>query len=167
MAALFPGKNELLEQVVESYSQTSCAYKWGQYIPPLLTTRLTQKYPTTLQWRHNERDGVSNQQPHDCLLKRLFRPRSKKTSKLCVTGLCEGIHRWSVNSQHKGPVTWKLFPFDDVIMKDSYCTVIAANTYRQISNTRRTLVGNKIVDYSNIVGASPVGAAPATSSVST
>ena len=43
-----------------------------------------------LQWRHNEHDGVSNHQPHDCLLNRLFRPRWKKTSKLCVTGLCEG-----------------------------------------------------------------------------
>ena len=27
-----------------------------------------------------------------------------------------GIHRWTVNSLHKGPVTRKLFPFDDVIM---------------------------------------------------
>ena len=44
----------------------------------------------TLQWRHNERDGISNHQPHDCLLKRLFRRRSKKTSKLRVTGFCEG-----------------------------------------------------------------------------
>ena len=44
----------------------------------------------TLQWRHNERDGVSNHHPHDCLPKRLFRRRSKKTSKLRVTGLCAG-----------------------------------------------------------------------------
>ena len=44
----------------------------------------------TLQWRHNERDGVSNHQPHDCLLNGLFRRRSKKTSKLRVTGLCAG-----------------------------------------------------------------------------
>ena len=43
-----------------------------------------------LQWRHNGRDGVSNHQPHDCLLNRLFRRRSKKTSKLRVTGLCVG-----------------------------------------------------------------------------
>ena len=43
-----------------------------------------------LQWRHNERDSVSNHQPHDCLLNRLFRRRSKKTSKLRVTGLCAG-----------------------------------------------------------------------------
>ena len=44
----------------------------------------------TLRWRYNERAGVSNHQPHDCLLNRLFRPRSKKTSKLRVTGLCAG-----------------------------------------------------------------------------
>ena len=43
-----------------------------------------------IQWRHNERDGVSNHQPCDYLLKRLLRRRSKKTSKLRVTGLCEG-----------------------------------------------------------------------------
>ena len=41
-----------------------------------------------LQWRHNGHDSVSNHQPHDCLLNRLFRRRSKKTSKLRVTGLC-------------------------------------------------------------------------------
>ena len=40
--------------------------------------------------RHNGHDGVSNYQPHDCLLNRLFRCRSKKTSKLRVTGLCAG-----------------------------------------------------------------------------
>ena len=44
----------------------------------------------TLRWRHNGRDSVSNQQPHDCLVNRLFGRRSKKTSKLRVTGLCEG-----------------------------------------------------------------------------
>ena len=44
----------------------------------------------SLQWRHNEPNDVSNHQPHDCLLKRLFRRRSKKTSKLRVMGLCAG-----------------------------------------------------------------------------
>ena len=44
----------------------------------------------TLQWRHNELTGVSNHQPHDWLLNRLFTRRSKKTSKLRVTGLCVG-----------------------------------------------------------------------------
>ena len=44
----------------------------------------------TLQWRHNELDGGSNHQPRDCLLNCFFRRGSKKTSKLRVTGLCEG-----------------------------------------------------------------------------
>ena len=44
----------------------------------------------TLWWRPNVHDGVSNHQPHHCLLNRLFRCTSKKTSKLHVTGLCAG-----------------------------------------------------------------------------
>ena len=44
----------------------------------------------TLQWRHDECDGVSYHQRLDCLLNRLFRCRSKKTSKLRATGLCAG-----------------------------------------------------------------------------
>ena len=43
-----------------------------------------------LQWHHNEHDGVSTHQLHDCLLNCLFRRISKKTSKLRVTGLCAG-----------------------------------------------------------------------------
>ena len=43
----------------------------------------------SLQWRHKEHDIVSNHQPHDCSLNRLFRRRSKKTSKLRDI-LCEG-----------------------------------------------------------------------------
>ena len=50
----------------------------------------TDEHMATWQWRHNGRDSVSNPQPHDCLLNRLFRRRSKKTSKLHVTGLCAG-----------------------------------------------------------------------------
>ena len=45
---------------------------------------------TSVQWRHNGRDGYSNQQPHDCLLNHLLTRRSRKTSKLRVTGLCQG-----------------------------------------------------------------------------
>ena len=41
-----------------------------------------------LQGRHSGRDSVSNRQPRDCLLKRLFRRRSKKTTQLRVAGLC-------------------------------------------------------------------------------
>ena len=44
----------------------------------------------TLLWRHNGHDGLSNHQSRHCLLNRIFRRRSKKTSKLRVTGLCVG-----------------------------------------------------------------------------
>ena len=39
--------------------------------------------------------------------------------------------------------------------------------YHQTSNIIRTLVANKMVDHSDVVGASPVGSAPTTSSFST
>ena len=71
---------------------------------------------SSLHWRHNDYDGVSNHQSHGCLLNRLFRRRSKKTSKIRVTGLCAGNSPVPVNSPHKGPVTRKMLPFNDVIM---------------------------------------------------
>ena len=85
----------------------------------------------TLQWRHNEHKGVSNHQRFDCLLNRLFTRRSKKTSKLRVTGLCEGIHQWPVNSPHKGPVTRKMFPYDDAIMQLASVTVMGHSLTRE------------------------------------
>ena len=101
---------------------------WAQYVllsgeAQATSVMITLEVSPTLQWRHNGRDSVSNHQPHDCLLNRLFRRKSKKTSKLRVTGLCAGnssgtgIHRGPVNSPYKWPVTRKMFPFDDVIMK--------------------------------------------------
>ena len=89
-----------------------------------------------LQWRHNEHDGVSNHQLHDCLLNRLFRRRSKKTSKLRVTGLCAG--KSPVNSPHKWPVTRKMFPFDDVIMRRDR-TRLSTGTVINIYVTERRL----------------------------
>ena len=47
-----------------------------------------------------------------------------------------------------------------------YLKMFSVN-YCQISNIRRSLVANNIVDHSDVVGASPVGAAPTTSSFST
>ena len=49
---------------------------------------VTSKLVITLQWYHNAYNGISNHQPRDCLLIHFFRYRSKKTSKLHVTGLC-------------------------------------------------------------------------------
>ena len=52
------------------------------------------------------------------------------------------------------------------MQKETYVTP-PFMSYRQVSNIRRTLVDNKIVDHSDVVGASTVGAAPTTSSFST
>ena len=48
-----------------------------------------------------------------------------------------------------------------------HISYVTERIYRKISNIRRTLVGNEIVDHSDVVGAWPVGAAPTTSSFST
>ena len=89
----------------------------------------------SLRWRHNEHHCVSNHHHYHCLLNRLFGCRSKKISKLRVTGLCGGIHRGPVNSPHKGPMTRKMFPFDDVIMMYR-CTP----KHRPIINPKSTLI---------------------------
>ena len=81
---------------INSYFITRCC-SWNIYHKgwdcPLALSRSRVYQPeraTTLQRRHNGRDSVSNHQPHHCLLSGLFRHRSKKTSKLRVTGLCAG-----------------------------------------------------------------------------
>ena len=85
-----------------------------------------------LRWRHNDHAGVSNHQPHGCLLNRLFRRKSKKTSKLRVSGFVREIHRGPVNFPHKWPVTRKMFPFDDVIM-DDILPVIPKKSYHALN----------------------------------
>ena len=61
----------------------------------------------------------------------------------------------------------KLIQRDNAIYPTHYIGRLVSNIYRQVSNIRRTLVGNLIVDHSDVVVASPVGAAPTTSSFST
>ena len=70
----------------------------------------------SLPWRHNGRDSVSNHQPHDYLLNRLFRRRSKKTSKLGITGLCAGNSPGTGEFSAQMASYAEMFPFDDVIM---------------------------------------------------
>ena len=66
---------------------------------------LTLPWYNKSQWRHIERDGVSNERHLDCLLNHLFRRRSKRTPKLRVTGLCEGNPPVTSGFPHKRPVT--------------------------------------------------------------
>ena len=90
-------------------SSASLAFVWVGNLP------MTGEFPTQnvsnaenvfVWWRHHEK------------YRRLFRRRSKKTPKLRVTGFCEK------KSQHKGSVTRKVFPFDDVIMGVTSDTIL-------------------------------------------
>ena len=76
-------------------------------------TAMLPKCP--LQWRHNERDGVSNHRRLDCLLNHSDADQRKLQSSASLIFVI-GIHRWPVHSSHKWPVTRKMFPFDDVFM---------------------------------------------------
>ena len=70
------------------YEMAWCLKEIIDYLHPWWLHSLTSQ--RTLRWRHNGQDDVSNHQPHHCLLNCLFGRRSKKTSKLRVTGLCAG-----------------------------------------------------------------------------
>ena len=59
---------------------------------------------TILQWHHNERDGISNHQPHDCLLNRLFKAQIKENIKAP-----RHWPLWGKFTGDKGPVTRKCF----------------------------------------------------------
>ena len=62
-----------------------------------------------LQARHNGRDGVSTQQPHDCYSTVYSGTNQRKHQPAASLAFVRGIHRWPVNSPHKGPVTQKCF----------------------------------------------------------
>ena len=83
------------------------------------------KWIHSLQWRHNERGGVSGAD-------------QRKHQSSGSLAFVRGIHRCPVNSPHKGPVTRKMFPFDAVIMSDVHmrlwfysCTHLLDRTYRE------------------------------------
>ena len=64
----------------------------------------------------DERHVVWNHRSLQCLFNSLRGPTSKKHQSPHYLPFVRGIHRWPVNSLHKGPVTRKMFPADDVIM---------------------------------------------------
>ena len=91
----------------------------------------TKDYGVKKTSKHNvpcayslQRSGVSNHRRLDCLLSRLFRGDQRKHQSSAPLGFVRGIQRWPVDYPHKGPVTRKKVPFDDVIMFMGYpeCT---------------------------------------------
>ena len=117
-----PATGLCVQQLVRPYNDIEAVQHWPfvRGINPWMLV--------TLQWRHNGRDSVSNHQPHDSLLNRLLRRKSKKTSKLRVTGLCAGnspiIGEFPAQmaSNAENVFIWwrhhvsKVFPCQDVVM---------------------------------------------------
>ena len=93
----------------QDFPASSCMLRFC--FTPWMSTLLC--WIKSLQWRHNERDDVSNHQPHNGLLNGLFTgPDQRKHQSPASLAFVRGIHRWPVN----WPVTQKMFPFDVVIM---------------------------------------------------
>ena len=90
MGIAIPGKTVFLIETAPCIHQLILDHIPTAYLEKFQVLRCRVSIFEALQWRHDERDGVSNNQPNDCLFSRLFRRRSKKTSKLRVTDLCEG-----------------------------------------------------------------------------
>ena len=90
--------------------------KTGRLDPWLQYSNVWYRKAISFNWGHNGHDGVSNHQPCNCLLNRYLGADQRKHQSSSSLAFVRGIHRWLENSAHKGPVTRKMFPFDDAIM---------------------------------------------------
>ena len=81
-----------------------------------MNTEVTMK---ALERRHNERYGVSNYRRLECLLNRFSGAGQRKRQSSASLAFVRGIHWWPV-TPHKGLVTRKIFPFDDVTMASKW-----------------------------------------------
>ena len=104
------------------YNLTKTQFRSSQSVVPShnktqqSTHHVHDSWDKSLRWRHNERGGVSNRQPHECLPTVYSGSDQRKHQSSASLVFVRGIHRWPVNSPHKGPATRKMFPFDDVII---------------------------------------------------
>ena len=106
--------------------------------PTLWNLSSIKVFTISLRWRHNGHDSVSNHQPQDCLLNHLFRRRSKKISKLHITGLCAGnspgtgeFPAQRASNAENGSIWWRhhenwfqrFWPFDPLSSQILRCSV--------------------------------------------
>ena len=72
------------------------------------------------QWRHNDHHGVSNHLPSIVCATVCLSWHQRKHQSPRSWPFVRGMRRSPVNSPQKGPVTRKMFPYDDVIMIRHY-----------------------------------------------
>ena len=75
---------------------------------------------SSLQWRHNERDGVSISCVSTVCSSGYSGGDQRNHQSSASPAFVRGIHRWPVNSPNKGPVTRKMFPLYDVTVKHGH-----------------------------------------------
>ena len=109
--------------MVPHLNQIFSTYCMNHFIPVL----------SSLQRRQNEHDGGSHRQPHGCLLVYSGTNERKHQSSASLAFVRE-IHRWPVNSPHKGPVTRKMFLFDDVIMMKDWQDTVESAIYSWVTD---------------------------------
>ena len=95
------------------YFTCSCIYLWSNLLEKCCLAIIL----SPLQWRHNECDGVSITSLLIVYSTVYSGADQRKHQSSASVAFGRGIHRWPVNSPHKLPVTQKIFPFDDVIMR--------------------------------------------------
>ena len=98
-----------LGQVCLSYNVSARSLKIPRYLRHLVKS---------LQWRHNERDGVSNHQPHSIVYSGADQRKHQSSASLAFV---QGIHRRPVNYPHKGPLRRKMLPFHSTRMMATSC----------------------------------------------
>ena len=95
----------------------------------------------SLLWRHNERWHLKS--PASWLYTQLFVQaqikKNKKAPRVRHGPFVQGIQWWPVSSLHKGPVTQKMFSFDDVIM---LCLIVA-------HGRRQDKLSDKLINHHN------------------
>ena len=120
-------------------------------------------FPNSLQWRHNQCYGVSNHQRIDCFSTVCSRTDQRKHQSSMSLAFVRGIHRWPLNSPHKGPVTRKMFPFDDVMLfRRAGRTVI---TDKLSSRQRRTYQSSPMCPPHSRPGPTPGGEAKSNATI--
>ena len=77
---------------------------------------MEQNRKESLRWRHNECDDISNYQLAIVYSNVYSGVDQRKHQSSTSLAFMRAIHQWTVNSPHKGPVTRKIFSFDDVII---------------------------------------------------
>ena len=119
--------------------------------------RQSLDYPCVLV--RNIAASIRPKSPAPALLFNSLKLTPKQTIEICITGPWVKSTRYR---SHKRSITQEAYRGHGVII-DILKKIKALTT----SNISRTLAGNKIVDHWDVIGASPVGAAPTTSSFST